>query len=101
MKPEDAKAVAALQANRRAERETTLIYRDLAANEKDEKRRGIFPNQRTSAFSAALSSDRRFHHQHRGPLRGRSGEINDGRRARGDRRLRAGIGLRTNWLGTR
>src|SRR6266404_5707554 len=41
MKPEDAKAIAALQANWRAERETALVYRDLAANEADEKRRGI------------------------------------------------------------
>ena len=41
MKPEDAKAVAALQANWQAERETALVYRDLATNEKDEKRRGI------------------------------------------------------------
>ncbi len=41
MKPEDAKAVSALQANWRAERETALVYRDLAANEADEKRRGI------------------------------------------------------------
>ncbi len=41
MKPEDAKTVSALQANWRAERETALVYRDLAANEQDEKRRGI------------------------------------------------------------
>jgi predicted membrane protein (TIGR00267 family) len=41
MKPEDAKAVSALQANWRAERETALVYRDLAAHEADEKRRGI------------------------------------------------------------
>jgi VIT1/CCC1 family predicted Fe2+/Mn2+ transporter/rubrerythrin len=41
MKPEDAKAISALQANWRAERETALVYRDLAANEADEKRRGI------------------------------------------------------------
>ncbi len=41
MKPEDAKAISALQANWRAERETALVYRDLAAQEKDEKRRGI------------------------------------------------------------
>ena len=41
MKPEDAKTVSALQANWRAERETALVYRDLAANETDEKRRGI------------------------------------------------------------
>ena len=38
---ENAKVVAALQANWRAERETALVYRDLAANEADEKRRGI------------------------------------------------------------
>jgi hypothetical protein len=38
---ENAKAVAALEANWRAERETALVYRDLAANEADEKRRGI------------------------------------------------------------
>jgi VIT1/CCC1 family predicted Fe2+/Mn2+ transporter/rubrerythrin len=41
MKPENAKAIGTLQANWRAERETALVYRDLAANEKDEKRRGI------------------------------------------------------------
>jgi vacuolar iron transporter family protein len=41
MKPENAKAIAALQANWRAERETALVYRDLAANEPDEKRCGI------------------------------------------------------------
>ncbi len=41
MKPEDAKTVATLQANWKAERETALVYRDLAANETDEKRRGI------------------------------------------------------------
>src|SRR5204862_8314761 len=41
MKPEDAKAVSSLRANWRAERETTLVYRDLAANESDEKRRDI------------------------------------------------------------
>jgi len=41
MKPEDAKAIETLEANWRAERETALVYRDLAANEADEKRRGI------------------------------------------------------------
>ena len=41
MKPDHAQAVSALQANWRAERETALVYRDLAANEPDEKRRGI------------------------------------------------------------
>lgn len=41
MEPEHAKTIAALRANWRAERETALVYRDLAANESDEKRRGI------------------------------------------------------------
>ena len=41
MKPEEARAVETLQANWRAERETALVYRDLAADEPDEKRRGI------------------------------------------------------------
>jgi VIT1/CCC1 family predicted Fe2+/Mn2+ transporter/rubrerythrin len=41
MKPDDEKAISALQANWRAERETALVYRDLAANEPDEKRRAI------------------------------------------------------------
>ena len=41
MKPDDAKKVEMLQANWRGERETALVYRDLAANEPDEKRRGI------------------------------------------------------------
>jgi vacuolar iron transporter family protein len=41
MNPDQEKTVAALQANWRAERETALVYRDLAANEPDEKRRGI------------------------------------------------------------
>ena len=41
MKLENQIAVATLRANWRAERETALVYRDLAANEPDEKRRGI------------------------------------------------------------
>src|SRR5689334_23067458 len=41
MNPDRQKTVAALQANWLAERETALIYRDLAASEPDEKRRGI------------------------------------------------------------
>lgn len=41
MKPEEAKTIAALEANWRAERETALVYRDLAAHERDERRRGI------------------------------------------------------------
>lgn len=35
------KKIATLQANWRAERETALVYRELAAQERDEKRRGI------------------------------------------------------------
>jgi vacuolar iron transporter family protein len=41
MKGDTSRAIAALQANWRAERETALVYRDLAANESDAKRRGI------------------------------------------------------------
>lgn len=41
MKPENSQTVAVLQSNWRAERETALVYRDLAARETDEKRRGI------------------------------------------------------------
>ncbi len=41
MKGENDKIIATLEANWRAERETALVYRDLAANEPDEKRRGI------------------------------------------------------------
>lgn len=41
MKGENDKLIATLQANWRAERETALVYRDLAANEPDEKRRGV------------------------------------------------------------
>ena len=37
----NAKAIATLEANWRAERETAQVYRDLAADESDEKRRGI------------------------------------------------------------
>ena len=41
MKPENAEAIETLQSNWRAERETALVYRDLAANESDEQRRAI------------------------------------------------------------
>lgn len=41
MAGENSKAITTLQANWRAERETALVYRDLAAREADEKRRGI------------------------------------------------------------
>ena len=41
MKGGDEKTIETLRANWRAERETALVYRDLAAREADEKRRGI------------------------------------------------------------
>ncbi len=41
MAGENSTAIATLQANWRAERETALVYRDLAAREADAKRRGI------------------------------------------------------------
>ncbi len=41
MDPGNPNTIETLQANWRAERETALVYRDLAANEEDEKRRGI------------------------------------------------------------
>ncbi len=41
MADEKTKSIQTLQANWRAERETALVYRDLAAREPDEKRRGI------------------------------------------------------------
>ena len=61
MKPEDAKAVAALQANWRAERETALVYRDLAANEADEKRRGILLRMAEAEERHALRWEDRLH----------------------------------------
>ena len=41
MKRDDAKTIEVLKANWSAECETALVYRDLAANEPDEKRRGV------------------------------------------------------------
>ena len=41
MEENNAKAIGMLRANWRAERETALVYRDLAEREPDEKRRGI------------------------------------------------------------
>ena len=41
MKPENTSALRVLEANWRAERETALVYRDLATREPDEKRRDI------------------------------------------------------------
>jgi VIT1/CCC1 family predicted Fe2+/Mn2+ transporter/rubrerythrin len=61
MKPEDAKTVAALQANWRAERETALVYRDLAANETDEKRRGILRRMAEAEERHALRWERKLH----------------------------------------
>jgi vacuolar iron transporter family protein len=61
MKPEDAKTVAALQANWRAERETALVYRDLAANETDEKRRGILLRMAEAEERHALRWERNLH----------------------------------------
>lgn len=61
MKPEDAQAVSALQANWRAERETALVYRDLAANETDEKRRGILLRMAEAEERHALRWERKLH----------------------------------------
>jgi len=60
MKPEDAKAVSALQANWRAERETALVYRDLAANESDEKRRAILLRMAEAEERHALRWERKL-----------------------------------------
>jgi len=60
MKPEDAKAVSALQANWRAERETALVYRDLAANEADEKRRAILLRMAEAEERHALRWERKL-----------------------------------------
>ena len=61
MKPEDAKAISALQANWRAERETALVYRDLAANEADEKRRGILLRMAEAEERHAVRWEKRLH----------------------------------------
>jgi VIT1/CCC1 family predicted Fe2+/Mn2+ transporter/rubrerythrin len=61
MNPEDAKTVSALQANWRAERETALVYRDLAANEKDEKRRGILLRMAEAEERHALRWEGKLH----------------------------------------
>src|SRR6476646_4250570 len=61
MNTEDAKTVSALQANWRAERETALVYRDLAANEKDEKRRGILLRMAEAEERHALRWERKLH----------------------------------------
>ena len=58
---ENAKVVAALQANWRAERETALVYRDLAANEADEKRRGILLRMAEAEERHALRWENRLH----------------------------------------
>jgi len=61
MNPEDAKTVSALQANWRAERETALVYRDLAADEKDEKRRGILLRMAEAEERHALRWEGKLH----------------------------------------
>ena len=61
MNPEDAKTVSALQANWRAERETALVYRDLAANENDEKRRGILLRMAEAEERHALRWEGKLH----------------------------------------
>src|SRR5262245_50470275 len=58
---EKAKVVAALQANWRAERETALVYRDLAINEADEKRRGILLRMAEAEEGHALRWENRLH----------------------------------------
>lgn len=61
MNPKDAKTVAALQANWRAEHETALVYRDLAANETDEKRRGILLRMAEAEERHALRWEKKLH----------------------------------------
>src|SRR6185503_10124866 len=58
---ENAKVVAALQANWRAERETALVYRDLAATEPDEKRRGILLRMAEAEERHALRWENKLH----------------------------------------
>ncbi|HEX3817504.1 MAG TPA: VIT1/CCC1 transporter family protein [Chthoniobacterales bacterium] len=61
MNPDEKKAVDALQANWRAERETALVYRDLAANEADEKRRGILLRMAEAEERHALRWEKKLH----------------------------------------
>ena len=61
MKPDNAKAVETLQANWRAERETALVYRDLAANEPDEKRRGILLRMAEAEERHAIRWENKLH----------------------------------------
>jgi vacuolar iron transporter family protein len=61
MKPDNAKAVETLQANWRAERETALVYRDLAANELDEKRRGILLRMAEAEERHAVRWENKLH----------------------------------------
>ena len=50
-----------LQANWRAERETALVYRDLAAKEPDEKRRGILLRMAEAEERHALRWEAKLH----------------------------------------
>ncbi|MGB8343183.1 MAG: VIT1/CCC1 transporter family protein [Chthoniobacterales bacterium] len=61
MKPDNVKAVEALQANWRAERETALVYRALAANELDEKRRGILLRMAEAEERHAVRWENKLH----------------------------------------
>ncbi len=61
MKPDNAKAVETLQANWRAERETALVYRDLAANEPDEKRRGVLLRMAEAEERHAVRWENKLH----------------------------------------
>jgi VIT1/CCC1 family predicted Fe2+/Mn2+ transporter/rubrerythrin len=61
MKPENQNAIAALRANWQAERETALVYRDLAANELDEKRRGILLRMAEAEERHALRWEKKLH----------------------------------------
>lgn len=61
MNPDEKKEVDALQANWRAERETALVYRDLAAREADEKRRGILLRMAEAEERHALRWEGKLH----------------------------------------
>ena len=67
MKPDNAKAVETLQANWRAERETALVYRDLAANERDQKRRGILLRMAEAEERHAIRWENKLHELGAGP----------------------------------
>ena len=61
MKPGNTKSIETLQANWRAERETALVYRDLAARESDEKRRGILLRMAEAEERHAARWEKKLH----------------------------------------